>query len=145
VISAERDGMRLIAVVMGAPTARSRNDGAQKLLEYGFANFETRKLYSAGQELDAARVFGGQSEYTPLGLAEDIYVTIPRGAERQLAATMDVIAELSAPLVRGTAVGEVKVSFAGEQLAASPLVVLANVMDGGVWARMRDELSFLWE
>jgi D-alanyl-D-alanine carboxypeptidase (penicillin-binding protein 5/6) len=56
VISAERDGMRLIAVVLGAQTARSRNDGAQKLLEYGFANFETRKLYSAGQELDAARV-----------------------------------------------------------------------------------------
>jgi len=145
VISAERDGMRLIAVVLGAQTARSRNDGAQKLLEYGFANFETRKLYSAGQELDAARVFGGQSEYTPLGLAEDIYVTIPRGAEAELAASMDVIAQLSAPLVRGTAVGEVKVSFAGEPLAASPLIVLANVMDGGVWARMRDELSFLWE
>jgi D-alanyl-D-alanine carboxypeptidase (penicillin-binding protein 5/6) len=145
VISAERDGMRLIAVVMGAPTARSRNDGGQKLLEYGFANFETRKLYSAGQELEAARVFGGDSEYTPLGLAEDVYVTIPRGAAAQLAASMDVIAQLSAPLVRGTAVGEVKVSLAGQQLATSPLIVLANVLDGGVWARMRDELSFLWE
>jgi D-alanyl-D-alanine carboxypeptidase (penicillin-binding protein 5/6) len=145
VVSAERDGMRLIAVVMGADTPRQRNDGGQKLLEYGFANFETRKLYTAGQELEAARVFGGDSELASLGIAQDVYVTIPRGAAEQLAATMDVIAQLSAPLVRGTAVGEVKVSFAGEQLATSPVIVLANVLDGGVWARMRDELSFLWE
>ena len=145
VVSAERDGMRLIAVVMGADTARQRNDGGQKLLEYGFANFETRKVYAAGQELEAARVFGGDSELAPLGIARDVYVTIPRGAAEQLAASMDVIAQLSAPLMSGTTVGEVKVSFAGEQLATSPVIVLANVLDGGVWARMRDELSFLWE
>jgi D-alanyl-D-alanine carboxypeptidase (penicillin-binding protein 5/6) len=145
VTSAERDGMRLIAVVLGAPSARSRNDGAQKLLEYGFGNFETHKLYAAGEPLDNARVWGGELEYAGLGLTEDIYVTIPRGAYASLAASMDVIAELAAPLVRGTQVGEVKVSLAGEQLVKSPLVVLTNVLDGGVWARMRDELQFLWE
>jgi D-alanyl-D-alanine carboxypeptidase (penicillin-binding protein 5/6) len=137
--------MRLIAVVLGADTPRQRNDGAQKLLDYGFGNFETHKLYSAGQEIDNARVWGGELEYAGLGLAEDIYVTIPRGAYANLAASMDVMAQLAAPLLRGTKVGEVKVSFAGEQLAASPLVVLTNVLDGGVWARMRDELQLLWE
>jgi D-alanyl-D-alanine carboxypeptidase (penicillin-binding protein 5/6) len=145
VTSAVRDGMRLIAVVLGAPSARSRNDGAQKLLQYGFENFETRKLYSAGQALDNARVWGGELEYTGLGLNEDIYVTIPRGAYEKLAASMDVMAQLAAPLVRGTTVGEVKISFAGQQVVRSPLVVLTNVMDGGVWARMRDELQLLWE
>jgi D-alanyl-D-alanine carboxypeptidase (penicillin-binding protein 5/6) len=143
--SAERDGMRLIAVVLGAPTPRARNDGAAKLLEYGFANFETHKLYTAGQELDAARVWGGELEYTALGLAEDIYVTIPRCAYAKLAASMNVMAELAAPLVRGTQVGEVKISLAGDELVKSPLIVLTNVLDGGVWARMRDELSLLWE
>jgi D-alanyl-D-alanine carboxypeptidase (penicillin-binding protein 5/6) len=145
VSSASRDGMRLIAVVLGAPTARTRNDGAQKLLEYGFANFETVKLYTAGQEIDNARVWGGESEYAGLGLTEDIYVTIPRGGYSKLAATMDVLAELAAPLVRGTPVGEVKISFDGALVANSPLVVLTNVLDGGVWARMRDELQYLWE
>jgi D-alanyl-D-alanine carboxypeptidase (penicillin-binding protein 5/6) len=145
VTSASRDGMRLIAVVLGAPTARTRNDGAQKLLEYGFANFETVKLYTAGQEIDNARVWGGESEYAGLGLTEDIYVTIPRGGYSKLAATMDVLAELAAPLVRGTTVGEVKISFDGALVANSPLVVLTNVLDGGVWARMRDELQLLWE
>jgi hypothetical protein len=58
---------------------------------------------------------------------------------------MDVVAELAAPLVRGTTVGQVKVSLAGDELVKSPLVVLTSVMDGGVWARMRDELQVLWE
>ena len=145
VTSAVRDGMRLIAVVLGAPSPRQRNDGAQKLLDYGFANFETHKLYAAGQELDNARVWGGELEYAGLGITEDIYVTIPRGAYPKLAASMDVMAQLAAPLVRGTTVGEVKVSFDGALLVTSPLVVLNNVMDGGVWARMRDELQLLWE
>ena len=145
VTSAQRDGMRLIAVVLGAPTPRSRNDGAAKLLDYGFANFETHKLYSAGQEIDLARVWGGELEYAGLGLTEDIYVTIPRGGYAKLAASMDVLAQLAAPLVRGTPVGEVKISFAGAPLVESPLVVLTNVLDGGVWARMRDELQLLWE
>ncbi len=145
VTSANRDGMRLIAVVLGAPSARLRNDGAQKLLEYGFANFETHKLYAAGQELDNARVWGGESEYAGLGITEDIYVTIPRGAYPKLAASMDVVATLAAPLLQGTTVGEVKVSFAGEPVAKTPLVVLTNVLDGGVWARMRDELQTLWK
>jgi D-alanyl-D-alanine carboxypeptidase (penicillin-binding protein 5/6) len=145
VSSAKRDGMRLIAVVLGAPSPRIRNDGAQKLLDYGFANFETHKLYSAGQELDNARVWGGDVEFAQLGLKEDIYVTIPRGSYPKLAAKMDVLAQLAAPLVRGTAVGEVSISFDGAPLRKSPVIVLANVLDGGVWARMRDELSVLWE
>ena len=145
VTSAQRDDMRLIAVVLGAPSPRVRNDGAQKLLDYGFANFETHKLYSAGQELDNARVFGGEVEFARLGLTEDIYVTIPRGGYAKLAAKMDVLAQLAAPLVRGTAVGEVNISFDGAPLVKTPVVVLANVLDGGVWARMRDELGLLWE
>jgi D-alanyl-D-alanine carboxypeptidase (penicillin-binding protein 5/6) len=145
VSSAKRDGMRLIAVVLGAPSPRIRNDGAQKLLDYGFANFETHKLYSAGQELDNARVWGGEVEFARLGLTEDIYVTIPRGSYPKLGAKMDVLAQLAAPLVRGTAVGEVSISFDGAPLLKSPVVVLANVLDGGVWARMRDELVLLWE
>jgi D-alanyl-D-alanine carboxypeptidase (penicillin-binding protein 5/6) len=145
VTSARRDGMRLIAVVLGAPSARARNDGAQKLLDYGFANFETRKVYSAGQPLDDARVRGGESQVTSLGIADDIYVTIPRGSYGQLAASMDVLADLVAPLSSGTRVGEVKISLAGTELAKSAVVVLTAVTDGGVWARMRDELTTIWE
>ncbi|HEX7236631.1 MAG TPA: D-alanyl-D-alanine carboxypeptidase family protein [Gammaproteobacteria bacterium] len=143
--SAKRDGMRLIAVVLGAPSPRVRNDGAQKLLDYGFANFETHKLYSAGQELDNARVWGGEVAFAGLGPKEDIYVTIPRGGYPKLAAKMDVLAQLAAPLTRGTAVGEVSISFDGAPLLKSPVIVLTNVTDGGLWARLRDELNLFSE
>jgi D-alanyl-D-alanine carboxypeptidase (penicillin-binding protein 5/6) len=145
VTSAERDDMRLIAVVMGAPSAKERNNDAQQLLDYGFANYETRKLYSAGEQLESARVSGGAPEYVELGISQDLYVTIPRGGDAGLAAYLDRLAELAAPLVGGATVGQVRVSFAGQLLASTPLVVLAPVADGGVWARMRDQLSSLLE
>jgi D-alanyl-D-alanine carboxypeptidase (penicillin-binding protein 5/6) len=144
VTSATRDGMRLIAVVMGAESPRVRTDGAQKLLDYGFGNFETHKLYAAGQSLDSPRVRGGDIEFAELGLEKDLYVTIPRGAFAALGATMNVLAELAAPLAAGARVGEVMVSFGDEPLTRTPLVVLSPIADGGAWARLRDSLaSFL--
>jgi serine-type D-Ala-D-Ala carboxypeptidase (penicillin-binding protein 5/6) len=141
VSSAERGGMRLIAVVLGAETPKARNDGAEALLEYGFANYETHKLYGAGDKVDSARVFGGEREYAEVGPLADVYVTIPRGGYGDLAANLAVRAELAAPLAAGQAVGELNVTFGGMPLLRAPLVVLREIADGGVWARFRDGLD----
>jgi D-alanyl-D-alanine carboxypeptidase (penicillin-binding protein 5/6) len=145
VSSAERDGMRLIAVVLGAKTAKIRNDGAQALLQYGFANYETHRLYAAGEQVSAVRVWGGRPETAPLGLERDLFVTIPRGSYAALAATMDLTAQLIAPLREGTRVGEVKVSLEGSTLASLPLVALKPVLDGGLWTRVMSELGLFRE
>jgi D-alanyl-D-alanine carboxypeptidase (penicillin-binding protein 5/6) len=136
VSSALRDGMRLIAVVLGAQTPKARNDGAQKLLNYGFANYETHKLYAAGQEISVAPVAGGSAEGAGLGVANDLYVTIPRGSYRALAATMDVGTQLVAPIERGKAVGAVNVSLDGEPVSHAQLVTLKPVAEGGVWTKI---------
>ncbi|MEO8465184.1 MAG: D-alanyl-D-alanine carboxypeptidase family protein [Gammaproteobacteria bacterium] len=141
VSSAEREGMRLIAVVLGAQSPRQRNDGAKKLLDYGFANYETRKLYSAGQQIEAAPVIGGDAEFAGVGTAADIFVTIPRGGFSLLQASMDRLQDLAAPLVPGATVGSVNVSFGGHQLASAPLVVLTGVSEGGVWSRLKSALK----
>jgi D-alanyl-D-alanine carboxypeptidase (penicillin-binding protein 5/6) len=145
VSSAERDGMRLIAVVLGAKTAKIRNDGAQALLQYGFANYETHRLYAAGEQVSAVRVWGGRPETAPLGLERDLFVTIPRGSYAALAATMDLTVQLIAPLREGTRVGEVKVSLEGSTLASLPLVALKPVLDGGLWTRVMSELGLFRE
>jgi len=145
VSSAERDGMRLIAVVLGAQTAKLRNDAAQALLQYGFANYETHRLYAAGEPVSAVRVLGGRTETTPLGLEHDLFVTIPRGSYAALVATMDLTAQLIAPLREGTRVGEVKVSFEGSPLASLPLVALKPVLEGGLWTRVMSGLGLLTE
>jgi D-alanyl-D-alanine carboxypeptidase (penicillin-binding protein 5/6) len=141
VSSAERDGMRLIAVIMGARSAEARTDGAQALFDYGFETFETHKLYAAGERLSVARVWGGYPEVTALGLARDLFVTIPRGRYQALSASMNLPSELTAPLLPGTPVGEVKVLLAGSLLSNMPLVALEQVAEGGMWARLRDGLS----
>ena len=113
VTSALRDDMRLIAVVLGATTSNARTAAAQKLLDYGFEHYETHKLYSAGQEISVARVWGGEPADAPLGLAHDLFVTIPRGLYPSLTASMSVPVELVAPLQTGAAVGEVNVRLDG--------------------------------
>jgi D-alanyl-D-alanine carboxypeptidase (penicillin-binding protein 5/6) len=136
VTSAQRDGMRLIAVVLGAKTPKARNDGAQKLLDYGFANYETHKLYAAGQELGVAQVAGGSPAAAGLGVARDLYVTIPRGSYGDLLASMDVGKALVAPVAQGTAVGAVDVSLGGQPLSHATLVTLKPVAEGGVWTKL---------
>jgi D-alanyl-D-alanine carboxypeptidase (penicillin-binding protein 5/6) len=141
--SAVRDGMRLIAVVMGGKTPKVRNDAAQALLNYGFDNYETHRLYTAGEPLSTARVWGGQPEVASLGLNSDLLVTIPRGQYAALAASMNVTAQLVAPLSQGVQVGEVKVSLDGTPLSTLPLVSLKPVVAGGLWTQVMDEIS-LW-
>jgi D-alanyl-D-alanine carboxypeptidase (penicillin-binding protein 5/6) len=143
VSSAVRDGMRLIAVVMGGKTPKIRNDAAQALLNYGFGNYETHRLYAAGEALSSARVWGGQPDVAPLGLDHDLFVTIPRGRYDALAASMNVTTQLVAPLELGARVGEVKVSFGGTPLSTLPLVSLKPVVAGGLWTKVMDEIS-LW-
>lgn len=143
VTSAQRGEMRLIAVILGAESPNARTAAGQKLLDYGFESYETHKLYSAGQELSTARVWGGDPDVTPLGLADDLFVTIPRGLYGSLSASMDLQTDLAAPLVAGSTVGEVKVHLGDAQISRVPVIVLQHVVDGGTWARLRDELS-LW-
>lgn len=143
VSSAEREGMRLIAVVMGMPSANSRADGSQALLNYGFRFYETHKLYARGEPITKARVWKGAPDTVELGLAEDFYITVPRGKYSALKATMDVKTELVAPLEERESVGEVKVSFEEQDIQAVPLVSLHAVREAGFLTRLVDGIS-LW-
>lgn len=143
VTSAERDGMRLISVVLGAPNTEARADASQALLAYGFRFFETHRLYASGEEITSARVWKGEPQVAALGLSEDLYVTIPRGQYDALSAVMDLSTELVAPLVSNAAVGAVRVSLGGDPVVDMPLVVLDDVAEAGFLARLRDEIA-LW-
>jgi D-alanyl-D-alanine carboxypeptidase (penicillin-binding protein 5/6) len=143
VSSADRDGMRLIAVVMGTPSTKARAEASQALLNYGYRFFETHRLYEAGQEITSARIWGGDPENAPIGLQQDLYVTIPRGSYDDLSAVMDLQTRLMAPLNDTTAVGTVTVSLNGEPVSDATLVALQQIESGGIWQRMRDQV-LLW-
>jgi len=143
VSSADRDGMRLIAVVMGTPSTKARADASQALLNYGYRFFETHRLYEAGQPITSARVWKGDAESAPIGLQHDLYITIPRGTYDNLTAVMDLQARLMAPLDSTTAVGTVTVSLDGEQVSEATLVALQKIEMGSMWQRIRDQV-LLW-
>jgi D-alanyl-D-alanine carboxypeptidase (penicillin-binding protein 5/6) len=82
--SAERNGMRLIAVVMGTKSENARATETQKLLTYGFRYFETHRLYQAGDSIKTLPVWFGEETQFDVGIANDLFITIARGAKEQL-------------------------------------------------------------
>jgi D-alanyl-D-alanine carboxypeptidase (penicillin-binding protein 5/6) len=141
--SAKRDGMRLVSAVMGSASESSRASESQTLLNYGFRFFETVQLYEAGQELAKARVWKGLTEEVPLGIAEELFVTIPRGSYEALEARLEVQPQLSAPLQAEAVVGKVNVKLDGETVASRDLITLAGVEEAGFFGSAWDSMQ-LW-
>jgi D-alanyl-D-alanine carboxypeptidase (penicillin-binding protein 5/6) len=143
VSSAERDGMRLISVVLGTKSTDARTAASAALLNYGFRFYETRRLYTAGQDITEARVWKGDRDTFSIGVGEDVFVTIPRGAYDRLEAQLELPARIIAPVAEGSDLGTVAVTLAGSSVAQASLKSLANVDRGGLWQRARDTV-LMW-
>ncbi len=129
--SAEREGMRLISVVMGARSDEGRAQESQKLLTYGFRYFETTRLYEQYQVLNNAKIWKGVGDTVQLGVTEDLYATLPRGHVGDLRAEMQINTNIKAPISAGTQLGTLVVSLGGEIITQKPLVALENIPKAG--------------
>jgi len=145
VTSAERDGMRLISVVLGTSSEEARADASQALLNYGFRFFETHKLYDGGSKLTSARVWKGASESVDLGLDHTLYVTIPRGEYKNLDAAMQLQDHIIAPIAQAQPLGRVVVRLADEPVVEKDLVALNPVAEGSFLQRLVDEALLYFE
>ncbi|KZX57156.1 D-alanyl-D-alanine carboxypeptidase [Halioglobus sp. HI00S01] len=143
VASAERRGMRLISVVMGASSPRSRKNETRSLLNYGFRFFETTTLFESGQELDQPRIWKGQEDYVPVGILDEAVVTLPRGKKKHLVSDVQINEDLEAPLAIGDEVGTVIMTLDGETVYTGPVVALQAVEPGGLFARIWD-MILMW-
>jgi D-alanyl-D-alanine carboxypeptidase (penicillin-binding protein 5/6) len=143
VSSAERGGMRLIAVILGSTTEETRRVGSLALLEYGFDAWETHRLYARGEPVAEARVFKGNLETLTLGPAADVVVTVPRGSYATLGASAALTAELVAPLSPDQVVGDLEVTLGDTRIASQPLVALTEVKRGWFLSRVADSVA-LW-
>jgi D-alanyl-D-alanine carboxypeptidase (penicillin-binding protein 5/6) len=143
--SANRNGMRLISVVMGSPSIKAREDASAALLNYGYTFFETIKLKSARDTVLKPRVYKSASEYAAIGVPEDVYATISRGQSASLKTAANLSKEpLVAPLAANQPVGEFTVTdAAGTVIVRAPLVPFEDVTLGGWWTRLIDTIR-LW-
>ena len=145
VASALRNDMRLISVVLGAPSARARANYNQALLNYGFRFYETHPLYAANEPISTKRVWKGEHEEVELGLKTVLYVTIERGRYEELNAEMEIPDTLVAPLTSDEPLGQVRVTLDEELVVARDLYALEPVALGGLWRRAVDEVMLWFE
>jgi D-alanyl-D-alanine carboxypeptidase (penicillin-binding protein 5/6) len=138
VSSATKDGMRLIAVVMGTKSEAARKAESKKLLNYGFRFFETITPYKAGDSFVTQKIWYGDRDTVDLGVTTDTPVTINRGQAKNLQANFELTKELTAPLAKGEVVGRVYFQLDGKDIAQFPLVTLEEVNEGSWFSKLMD-------
>ncbi len=143
ITSAKKEGMRLISVIMGAGSPKTRVSQTQTLLSYGFRFFETHQIYAPFEKVTQLPVFKGDADSLALGLARPLWVTVGRGQYKNLSAAMEVKPHLVAPVKKGVAVGKVVVSLDGKTVAERDLLTLAAIHEGSLTKRLTDHIR-LW-
>jgi serine-type D-Ala-D-Ala carboxypeptidase (penicillin-binding protein 5/6) len=140
VSSSLRNGMRLISVVLGSKSMRARENASSTLLGYGFAFYDTRLIAKAGTRLASMPVWKADSPSLEVGIAHDLYVTVPRASGAELKTAIDVRQRLIAPIGADENVGQLRVFAAGETIATVPVHPLHAVASGGWWRRLIDSI-----
>jgi serine-type D-Ala-D-Ala carboxypeptidase (penicillin-binding protein 5/6) len=144
VASGERDGMRLISVVMGTASEDARAIESAKLMTYGFRFFETLKLYEAGQVLGSAKVWSGKENSVDLGITEELHMTIPRGRTADLQASLNLQETITGPIEQGQVLGTVDIMLDGETLYHGDVAALQAVERAGLLKRLIDFLTMFF-
>jgi D-alanyl-D-alanine carboxypeptidase (penicillin-binding protein 5/6) len=109
VASALRDGRRILLVVMGLEGPQQRGQEAERLLNWAFRAFETKRLYTAGETVAHARVWIGAADQVALTPARDVIVTVPYGMLEQAEISARFNAPVEAPIEVGTELGRIEV------------------------------------
>lgn len=143
VSSARRGERRLVAVVMGARTESLRVTESQKLLNFGFQAYETRRVYAKGKPVADAEIYKGTKSHVALGFDRDVWLTLPRGQFEGIRAVLDTRRPFVAPLAAGEKAGIMKLMRDDAPLAQFPVVALEDVPVAGFLSRGWDTLRLM--
>ncbi len=143
VASSRRGGRRLMTVLLGATSDSARAQESQKLLNWGFQFFDQVKLYGAAEAVKSLEVWKGATAAVKIGVAGDLFVTVPKGEAARLKAELVSLQPLIAPLARGQRVGTLRLTFEGKPYGEHSVVALEPVAAAGFLGRAWDTLR-LW-
>ena len=144
IASARRGERRLISVVLGAASDSARAQESQKLLNYGFQFFDTRRLYRKGEALSTPEIFKGKQNTVRLGFDKDMWITLPKDKFTGLKATLTTTQPLLAPLAAGQKAGIMKLTKDNVTLQDFAVVALEDVPVAGVLGRGWDAIRMLF-
>jgi serine-type D-Ala-D-Ala carboxypeptidase (penicillin-binding protein 5/6) len=143
--SALRDNHRLISVVFGADSDRLRATESQKLLNYGFQNFDAVRLYFKDQPVTQLHIWKGTESHVAVGFRRDLFLSIPKGTFAQLKAKMESRQPILAPVTGGQQLGMLKLTLDDKPYAEFPLVALDSVPLANVFSRGWDSIRLMFE
>ena len=134
---------RLLTVVLGASSDQMRAQESLKLLNWGFQNFETVKLYSRNQVIASPEVWKGSKGQVKVGFKRDLYVTVPKGMALRMKPVLEHRDPLLAPIQDGSRVATLKMTVDGKSLVELPVVALESVNNASLFGRAWDSIQ-LW-
>lgn len=134
---------RLISVVTGTASDQVRAQESLKLLNWGYLNFDTIKLYAKGQAIQTPEVWKGNQATVKIGFDRDLYVTLPKGAAANLKPALERKDPLVAPIAQYSKVGTVKMMLDGKTVAEFPVQALEKVDQASIFGRAWDSIRLM--
>ncbi len=141
--SAVQNGRRLVLVVNGLPSVRARSDESERLMSWGFREFNNYALFKAGDTVDDAPVWLGDTATVPLVVAEDLTVTLPRNERNGMQVAVVYDSPIPAPIPAGQEIAKLRVSWPGGVPVEVPLQAGAEVEQLGPFGRIFASIKFL--
>lgn len=136
---------RLISVVLGTASDAIRAAESQKLLNWGFLNFDTVRLYAKGQAVATPDVWKGSQGTVKLGFLNDAYVTVPRGMAEKMKPVLERRDPLVAPIAQNTQVGVLKMVADGKTVTELPVLALEQVNQASIFGRAWDSVRLMFK
>ncbi len=132
--TAEKNNMRVIAVVFGAPTSKSRNAQVTKMLDYAFSQYETHPMYERNVSIEKARISKGDKKKIEAVTSEPISILTKKGESVENVQQEIILKkDLKAPLNKGDKIGQLRLTLEGKTIVESPLVASVDVKNATWW------------
>jgi D-alanyl-D-alanine carboxypeptidase (penicillin-binding protein 5/6) len=141
--SAVQNERRLILVVNGLPSMQARADESDRLLSWGFREFDNYALFKAGDTVDEAPVWLGAEETVPLVIASDLKVTLPRSDRNGMQVAVVYDSPIPAPVPAGQEIAKLRVTWPGGVPVEVPLQAGRDVEQLGAFGRIAASVKFL--
>jgi len=141
--SATEGDRRLILVVNGFDSSQARASESQRILEWGFREFDTYDLFAAGEPVSEAEVWLGNSADLPLVLAEDLEVTLSREARRDMVVKVVYDGPIPAPIVEGAPIASLVIELPDMEPVERTLLAGADVGELSFFSRLGESIGYL--
>ncbi|MFS0562025.1 D-alanyl-D-alanine carboxypeptidase family protein [Terribacillus sp. 179-K 1B1 HS] len=132
--TAKKDGMRVVAVVMGAETPKQRNNEVSRLLDYGFNQYTIKQLYKQDQTVAKLDMLKARNKDVPVVTAEPVSLLVKKGEKLgELSTKVIYQSELSLPLKAGEQVGVLEVKADGKLISSTPVIMKEDLPKASYW------------